>query len=378
MDPLNWGLTPSQLAANPTLLSFDFITSNIGPEKTDTAGFLIASILGSTNLATDAKLNSSSYKHMLIKNRTTWGDVNGDDQVDILDLLIVADYITGRLVPAGSVMAQANVADWPAAQMDPNTSDPAINILDLIAMENIILSGKYPTGLPIYKITHTSVASLSKTDMVNATLSVHVLGNSIALQLKNFVPVRGLEIEFANVNAVTGKVISMFDRAQAMMTGNTLRVIVHGMNINELTPGDRVIAQFPIECNNPEEVTWKNLIVGAAGDQQLLNVDAELVYTPAKGQIPQHFGISQNFPNPFNPSTNLVVDVPKVSDVTVKIYNMLGQQVRTLFAGQMQPGSQTMTWDGKNEVGKTVASGTYIYRMTAGNFVQTKKMMFLK
>lgn len=93
---------------------------------------------------------------------------------------------------------------------------------------------------------------------------------------------------------------------------------------------------------------------------------------------PENFELFQNYPNPFNPSTTIQFQVPNASDVTVIVYDMLGQEVRSLFAGQVQAGKYSVVWDGMNNAGLKMSSGSYIYRMTAGDFVEVKEMVLLK
>ena len=93
---------------------------------------------------------------------------------------------------------------------------------------------------------------------------------------------------------------------------------------------------------------------------------------------PSDFALFQNYPNPFNPSTSVRFQVPQTSSVTVIIYNMLGQEVRTLFAGEVVRGTYTASWNGLNDAGIKMSSGSYIYKMVAGDFVQSKKMVLLK
>ncbi len=89
--------------------------------------------------------------------------------------------------------------------------------------------------------------------------------------------------------------------------------------------------------------------------------------------VPKQYTLSQNYPNPFNPSTNIKYSLPKASDVTIKIYDILGREVRTLVNKEQQPGNYVITFNSNK-----LASGTYIYRIIAGDFVQVKKMMLLK
>jgi hypothetical protein len=88
--------------------------------------------------------------------------------------------------------------------------------------------------------------------------------------------------------------------------------------------------------------------------------------------------LMDNYPNPFNPSTTIKFYIPNISDVSIKIYDMLGKEVTTLFNKQTEAGYHIVYWNGKDNYGNSAASGVYIYKLTAGNFSETKKMALLK
>jgi len=94
--------------------------------------------------------------------------------------------------------------------------------------------------------------------------------------------------------------------------------------------------------------------------------------------LPAEFGLSQNFPNPFNPATNIRFALPRLSNVTLDIYNIEGRRVKRLVDGQYSAGVYNVTWDGQNEQGNDVATGVYFYRLEAGEYVASKKMLLLK
>lgn len=98
--------------------------------------------------------------------------------------------------------------------------------------------------------------------------------------------------------------------------------------------------------------------------------------------LPQVFHLNQNYPNPFNPSTTIRYQLPAASKVSVKIYNILGQEVLTLVNKQQAAGYYSLNWNGKNSQGCQVTSGVYIYRLVAKSadktFMQSKKMMLIK
>ena len=96
------------------------------------------------------------------------------------------------------------------------------------------------------------------------------------------------------------------------------------------------------------------------------------------GELPNKFTLHQNHPNPFNPYTQIEFSLPRASHVTLGVYNIVGQRVRQLVDEDLPAGRMVTTWDGKNEKGVEVASGIYLYHITAGEFDATKKMVLLK
>jgi len=100
----------------------------------------------------------------------------------------------------------------------------------------------------------------------------------------------------------------------------------------------------------------------------------------AGAELPQSFSLQQNTPNPFNPSTTITYTVPEGSTVRVKleVYNLRGARVRLLVDEERSPGTYHVFWDGTDDSGAAVGSGVYFYRMRAGDFVQTRKMVLLE
>jgi hypothetical protein len=90
-------------------------------------------------------------------------------------------------------------------------------------------------------------------------------------------------------------------------------------------------------------------------------------------EVPKNFNLSQNYPNPFNPSTKFIVQVAKLSDVKIIVYDVLGREIAILVNQKLRAGIYEVSWDARN-----YSSGVYYYRLTAGNFVETKKMILLK
>ncbi len=109
---------------------------------------------------------------------------------------------------------------------------------------------------------------------------------------------------------------------------------------------------------------------------------------PLAGSLPESYSLSQNYPNPFNPTTAISYAVPSTgqlaadggrpTSVTLKVYNILGQEVRTLVDEKQVPGHYSVSWDGRDSRGKGVSSGIYIYRLDAGGYSSSRKMVLLR
>ena len=119
--------------------------------------------------------------------------------------------------------------------------------------------------------------------------------------------------------------------------------------------------------------------------QDGLNVYAStIVYLPTdvgdddRPTLPVSYTLGQNYPNPFNPSTVITFSLPRVSDVTLTIFNTLGRKVRTLVSGGLVAGTYSITWDGRDDSDNQVASGVYLYRLDAGDFTDQRKMVLIK
>jgi len=93
---------------------------------------------------------------------------------------------------------------------------------------------------------------------------------------------------------------------------------------------------------------------------------------------PDQFVLNQNHPNPFNPSTRISYQLSSISEVELTIYNQLGQEVKTLVNVRQLAGHYYVQWDGSDHKGTPVVSGVYLYRLKAGSFIQTRKMLLLR
>jgi hypothetical protein len=90
-------------------------------------------------------------------------------------------------------------------------------------------------------------------------------------------------------------------------------------------------------------------------------------------QIPARFDLSQNYPNPFNPATTISFNLPSKSFISLKVYDALGREVANIVSEEMSAGSYSRQWNAAS-----MPSGVYFYRLIAGSYTETKKLMLLK
>ncbi len=143
----------------------------------------------------------------------------------------------------------------------------------------------------------------------------------------------------------------------------------------ELVNDTALVSQFYIDSL---ENTARRDSFFLRADALILEQASNVVSVTEPTLIPMEFSLSQNYPNPFNPTTQIRFSIPVTSAVELKIFDILGREVATLLKGEHNPGVYTVEWNGRNNYGAPVSSGIYIYRITAGKFVQSKKMMMVK
>ncbi|MFC2075744.1 aryl-sulfate sulfotransferase [candidate division KSB1 bacterium] len=119
---------------------------------------------------------------------------------------------------------------------------------------------------------------------------------------------------------------------------------------------------------------------GSSGrDTMIVDVGAASgLFDRFSSDLPERFSLSQNYPNPFNIETNISFDLPRASEVSLRIYNIRGQLVRRLVQGKRPAGRYVVTWKGDDEQGTSAPSGVYFYEIRAGDFIDRKRMVLLK
>jgi hypothetical protein len=306
------------------------------------------------------------------------GDATGDNQVDIADANLV--YSLWNETPGdASFVADADV-----------NADGVINSLDLGFVTTNFGNDGYGAP-PVFKATGE--------DSDNATAAVEVVG------------VEEVESWWAGrVFEVTAKATGMNDvMAYELVLGydpDRVKVLPGAAVVEGDVFANNSRGSLFFSRNEPGRVEVASGRVGrewsARGDAELVTVRF-MALTEDPGQIevlggqfvnsgyqantmrvekaqalPQIAALHQNFPNPFNPSTEIRFDIPTAREVQLRVFNQLGQTVRTLVDNRMKAGTYRIKWDGKTEAGNSISSGVYFYSLEAGDFSQIRKMTLVK
>ena len=142
-----------------------------------------------------------------------------------------------------------------------------------------------------------------------------------------------------------------------------------------------VFAEQPIDKATVRFTVWASDgtdSVKVEGEDRVLFVDIYQYLSTKDDLTPTEFALHDNYPNPFNPTTQIRFDLPQVTDATLTIYNMMGQKIRTFSMSSLPAGYHTVTWNATNDYGQQVSAGVYLYQLQSKGFVRTKKMILLK
>ena len=295
----------------------------------------------------------------------TLGDSDFDNDTDINDVLTVVDFILEMEYPTEDEFRNVDI------NMDGN-----INITDIVMMIDIIL-GTTTARLTSFDPNEIAYVDL-KSDYTHSRLNLEIEYNG---------PIRGMEFELTYdselIDIQTPYLIDFQGNVMIssnMINENTKKVIVSDMKGGTIKPNGKAYLSIPVEFKGSNydiaQVQIDNMnIAGFVGD--LIDYVARSANSEVK-LIPHDFSLQQNFPNPFNPSTEIRFDLPEEGQVELSVFNMQGQKVKTLQSGTMTPGYHTTIWNGTNENGSKVSTGMYFYFIRTNKFQAVRKMLFLK
>jgi hypothetical protein len=178
-----------------------------------------------------------------------------------------------------------------------------------------------------------------------------------------------------NLQLANGAIVTLSGGAQASN--------IFWQVAGQVTLGTSAAMKGIILCQTAVVMSTSATLNGRALTQTAATLDASTVTSPPSvnaieiGPTPEEFALSQNYPNPFNPSTRIQYSLEKAVQVSLKVYNLLGSEVATLVNGRQEAGSYTVPLSANRGI-LSLASGVYFYRLEAGSFVSTKKLILMK
>jgi Secretion system C-terminal sorting domain len=308
-----------------------------------------------------------------------YGDVNGDGCLDILDLLLVVDHIIGKDSLTADEFERADIAPWLPGAPDPEP-DGFVNVQDLSLLQNIILTGVYPSGVTVNGCSYTSLNKISGDKEADVTLYIYEQGITVNLNCNT--EIRGAQFEFDNVNNDPKNMVIITDAGQGYYfhDNNTLSVLLYDrLGKKTFKPGEGVLADMPFNITTPEVITLEKIFLVDVNNEKITNGRVQIIYSNPPS-VPVDYKLEQNYPNPFNPKTTIQYKIPVRSKIILKIYDILGNEVSVPVNEEQNRGVYNIVFNPVN-----FSSGVYFYRLQADpvegegrNFIGTKKMILLK
>ena len=312
--------------------------------------------------------------------RDAWGksasdDINDDGTVDDADVRI---FLQADIAPVGAPDGVVDLLDYEQFLMSWNrTADPGP--VPAATKPIVLLPG-------INENAEFSLSLGSERVVAGELVAVDVsLANVEALVAYGFTLNYDTDkFEFVSVAPADGDLLTSTG-GESMLFHNMLAdgqvEVVNGVFNGTAVSGGGDIVRFVFRVLREFEDNARfEIAEGLVIDPTNLSNPAVVAGVLELQSTPREFALHQNFPNPFNPDTTIKYDLAESADVTLQIYNVLGQVVRTLVASEAQnAGRYQIRWNGMDDRGVSVSSGVYFYRISAeGKFQQVQKLMLLK
>jgi hypothetical protein len=284
------------------------------------------------------------------------GDLNLNNVAyEIADAVLYSNYFV-----YGLRVFVINVAGQIAAS-DVNADGLTLTVADLVLLIRIITGEASPiTGkiLPVDEPMLLTTERLGNTTEIRSVTSDDIGGAHFVFDLSGAVSVDDVRL---------GADASNMDLGWAV-ENNQLRILIHDTQSERISAGQNSLVEIVTSGEGSIE-----LVLADAADYNGRPYEVVAKTT----ELPSTWTLDQNYPNPFNPTTAISFSLADQADWRLTIYNINGAVVRE-FTGSSAAGSVTVEWDGATSNGNTAASGVYLYRLEAGEFSATKKMMLLK
>jgi len=302
---------------------------------------------------------------VVVNRSRALGDADGNGTVQAADAAKVLQYVAGLITETDPA------ALWAMDASKNGTISAYDASLILQAAAGLIppLSGTYEEATlgkgtvmqATGSLAMVSPEATTNPEVVKVGISLSNPANVYAVQLTSKADFSQVSIDAVNASLPEGWEMNW------NVVGNELRIVAAG--ITPLSSGE--IGSIMVHLKSKESRI-------SFSSEALLNENYQSLGAVEVAAIPTVFALDQNYPNPFNPSTTIKYQIASDASVNLVIYNVQGQKIRTLISKEQKAGYYSVVWDGRNEAGQTVSSGLYLYRVQAGSFVATQKMLMLK
>ncbi len=278
------------------------------------------------------------------------GDANGNGEINVGDAMYLVKYIFENGPPP------------PSREAGDANGDCVINVADIVYLINYLFKGG---PAPVY--CGEGAPAKCGNDMPLPVLTACFDREKTVIEIESAIDLYGIEFVFeCNEDAVVTNLINGV-QLYSSYSGGIAKAGLLDINGENHIPAGKVAAL---------EISGHARPVSAvAADEQ--GVSAR-VMIETKEALPDAYRLDQNQPNPFNPFTQISFNLPEASGVILDVFNITGQKVATLINADLTAGIHHVGWDGADNNGQPVTSGIYFYRLRAGNFIETKKMMLVK
>ncbi|UCE18816.1 MAG: S8 family serine peptidase [Gemmatimonadota bacterium] len=303
------------------------------------------------------------------------GDVNADCDIDALDVTLVVNIILGYVDPTPYQFWTADCND-----------DEEINVLDVVCIINIINQSGGKSIAWNSDVVPAEVWFGQNTGLTLAKGSRCVL----PINIRTKIPIAGIQMVFKlGPNALVPYELktSSFTKDMKLrysMKSDRLILVMYGEHGEAFGPGSGTAVEIVFDIDDITNIPQDPNFGLEFGDILLANTNAGIIPLKTRAEaeqntaLPETYTLSQNYPNPFNPETEISFQIPSATYTSLKVFNILGQEVKTLVDAHKEAGHYTITWSGRDESGKEVTSGVYFYTLKAGEFTDTKRMLLLK
>lgn len=298
---------------------------------------------------------SNVAKRTVPANEYNRGDVNLNAiPYEVGDVVTFVDFFSHGL--SAFTIAPAEQI----AQTDVTADGSALTVSDLTYLIRVVTGDAVP--LARLNPSHEQLLVQTTVDQ-NRVVIASTTDQSIGAAYLIYRVAPGLEVGQPQKTAATNAM-----SVSCTQQGDQVHILIYDFGRDRVAPGAHDLLELPLNRNGQFELV----------SADFADYNGQALRVTDRSGLPTEFSLSQNYPNPFNPTTRIDFFLPQPEHVELVVFNVTGQQVRKLADQREAAGPHSIFWDSRNDAGEGVASGVYFYRLRAGDFTSSKRMVLLK